>query len=130
MTAPPLRLRGLPPARVLGFEVPVAVTALSRFFGLALLEPDSAGPGLLLPGCRSVHTFGMRFPLTVGFLDREGGVVRMETEVEPGCILFERRASAVLELCPVIRRGEIFPALAAKPVDVARTGRARTDRRL
>lgn len=98
MTAPPLRLRGLPTAQVLGHDVPVAVTALSRLLGLALLEPGSAGPGLHIPGCRSVHTFGMRFPLKVVFLDREGGVLQMETEVEPGRILFERRASAVLEL--------------------------------
>ena len=98
MTAPPIRLRGLPTAQVLDRDVPVAVTALSRLLGLALLEPDSAGPGLLIPDCRSVHTFGMRFSLTVVFLDREGGVMRMESEVEPGCILFERRASAVFEL--------------------------------
>jgi len=40
----------------------------------------------------------MRFPLTGVFLDREGGVLQTKTEVEPGRILFERRASAVLEL--------------------------------
>ena len=98
MTTTPLRLRGLPTARVLGYEVPVAADALSRLLGLALLDPERAGPGLHLPDCRSVHTFGMRFPLTVVFLDREGGVLQTETEVEPGRILFERRASAVLEL--------------------------------
>lgn len=98
VTAPPLRLRGLPIARVLGYEVPVAGNALSRLLGLALLDPDRAGPGLFFPGCCSVHTFGMRFTLKVVFLDREGGVLQTETEVEPGRILFERRASAVLEL--------------------------------
>ena len=48
---------------LLGLEVPVATTRLSRLLGLALLRRRRAGAGLLIPRCRSVHTFGMRFPL-------------------------------------------------------------------
>ncbi len=34
--------------------------------GLAAVDP---GRGLVIPRCRSVHTFGMRFPIDVAFVD-------------------------------------------------------------
>jgi len=92
------RLARLPTGKALGNEVPVARTARSRLLGLALLERDRAGAGLLIPACRSVHTFGMRFELEVVFLDRSGRPLRSEQEVAPGRFLFDRRAGAVLEL--------------------------------
>lgn len=95
---PPRRLRGLPRRRVLGRRVPVASRPLARLLGLALLGPGRAGPGLLLPGCRAVHTIGMRFPLDVVFLDRAGAVLRVERRVPPGRFVADRRAAAVLEL--------------------------------
>ena len=36
-----------------------------------LLGQDGLEGGLLLPGTRSVHTFGMRFPVDVAFCDRD-----------------------------------------------------------
>ena len=60
---------GCPTAEVRPRRVPVAVTLPSRLLGLALLRPGRAGAGLLIPRCRSVHTFGMRFALRVVFLD-------------------------------------------------------------
>ncbi len=45
--------------------------------GQAFLEPEEA---LLIPNCRSVHTFGMRFPIAVAYLDadfRVREIVRM-----------------------------------------------------
>lgn len=103
------RLMRLPVRTVLGCEVPVAGSALARLLGLAWLERDRAGTGLLIPDCRSVHTFGMRFPLELVFLDRSGRVVRWEPRVGPGRILFERRAEAVLELVPGPEGGEVGP---------------------
>ena len=72
-TARPLRFRRLPTAEVASRRVPVAVTLLSRLLGLALLRPERAGEGLLIPRCRSVHTFGMRFAIHVVFLDARAG---------------------------------------------------------
>ena len=66
----PRRFRGLPTTRVCGRCVPIAATRVSRLLGLALLEREAAGPGLLIPRCRSVHTFGMRFALDLVFLDQ------------------------------------------------------------
>jgi len=82
---------------VLGREVPAAA-AVSRLIGLAFLDRAEAGAGLLIPGCRSVHTFGMRFALDVFFLDAGGAVLRAQHGVPPGRVLSCRDAAAVLEL--------------------------------
>jgi uncharacterized protein len=100
MTAdsPPRRFHGLPVASVLDREVPVAGTRGARLFGLAHLDRDAAGPGLLIPRCASVHTFGMRFALDLVFLGRDGGPRSIRLGVPPRRVAFDRRASAVLEL--------------------------------
>jgi uncharacterized membrane protein (UPF0127 family) len=95
---PPRRLRKLGWTTVAGTRYPVATTARSRLLGLALLARDRASPGLLLTGCRSVHTFGMRFRLDVYFLDDEGRFVSLRASVPPGRIVRDRRAAAVLEV--------------------------------
>ena len=79
-------------------RVPVAVTLLSRLLGLALLRPERAGEGLLIPRCRSVHTFGMRFRLDLIFLDDAASPVSVRRQVPPRRVAVERRARAVLEL--------------------------------
>ncbi|MGH2963068.1 MAG: DUF192 domain-containing protein [Solirubrobacterales bacterium] len=81
-----------------GRRVRVADRPLARLLGLALLNRESAGPGLLIPRCRSIHTFGMRFPLDLAFLDRDGAVISLRTSVRPGRVALEPRAAAVLEL--------------------------------
>lgn len=92
------RLGNLPRASILGFDVPAASTRASRLLGLALLSREAAGPGLLIPRCRSVHTFGMRFALDVLFLDEEGRVLELRRGVRPGRVLRCRSARQVLEL--------------------------------
>lgn len=95
---PPRRFDGLPWTRAAGCRVRVADRPLARLLGLALLDRERAGPGLLIPRCRSVHTLGMRFALDIAFLDRDGAVVSRRSAVPPGRLLVERRAAAVLEL--------------------------------
>lgn len=70
----------------------------SRLLGLAVLSPGQAGPGLLIPRCRSVHTFGMRFPLDLLFLDESSEVVERRRSVPPARIIRCPDADAVLEL--------------------------------
>jgi uncharacterized protein len=94
----PFRFRALERRRFLGFEVPVATTWLSRLLGLALLPRESAGTGLLIPGCRSVHTVGMRFRLDLLFLNRDGEIIELCRDVPGWRFLRCRRAAAVLEL--------------------------------
>lgn len=106
----PCRLRGAPVAEVGGIVVPVADTAVRRLVGLALLARERSGPGLLIPRCRSVHTFGMRFALDLTFLDHGFRPVDHVPGVPPNRVVARPGAAAVLE---VPARGESFgrPAL-------------------
>jgi uncharacterized membrane protein (UPF0127 family) len=75
----------------------VARSARARLLGLAWLDELPADCGLLIPDCRSIHTFGMRFSLDVDFLDAEGRVLRHVAAVPPRRIVGHRAAVAVLE---------------------------------
>ena len=79
-------------------RVPVAERLGMRLLGMAFLPREQAGPGLLIPRCRSVHTFGMRFPLDLVFLDADGRELRRCSAVPPGRVVSEPGAAAVLEL--------------------------------
>jgi len=93
-----------------GREVPVAAGFRSRLLGLAGLRWEEAGPGLLIPRCASVHTFGMRFALDVFFLDGRGGVMAVRRNVRPRRFVSHRGAAAVLEV-PSAQRGEFRPLM-------------------
>lgn len=103
------RLRRLRVATVLGRQVPVALGFKARLLGLAGLDRAEAGPGLLIPRCSSVHTFGMRFLLDLYFLDEAGEVIGVRRGVRPRRVANCRIASAVLEV-PADEGGEFFAA--------------------
>lgn len=92
------RLRRLSRRVVFGLEVPSAETPVARLMGLALLSRDEAGLGLLIPSCRAIHTFGMRFPLDVLFLDGNELPLRVVRDVRPCRFVADRRAHSVLEV--------------------------------
>ena len=94
----PKRFRGLPRQTLLGFTVPVATTRLARVLGLAHLDREDAGEGLLIPRCRRVHTYGMRFHLDLVFLGEDERVVDLRRSVPPGESVRCSEAVAVLEL--------------------------------
>ena len=87
-----------PRKQVLGFKVPVATTLETRLLGLAFLEAGQAGEGLLIPRCRSVHTFGMRFDIDLVFLDADARVIELRRAVPPWRVVRCGEAEAVLEL--------------------------------
>ena len=95
---PPRRFAGLERTEILGVEVPVATTRASRLLGLVALDLERAGQGLLIPRCRSVHSFGMRFPIDVLFLDGTGRVLELRRAVPPNRVVRCSGAIAVLEL--------------------------------
>lgn len=97
-TIVPRRLRRLPRRAVLGRKVAVAVGFQARLLGLALLDRAAAGPGLLIPRCAAVHTFGMKFALDLYFLDAEGSVLATHRAVPPRRFVAYRGAAAVLEV--------------------------------
>jgi uncharacterized membrane protein (UPF0127 family) len=63
--------------------------------GRAEMPCDEA---LLLPRCRSVHTFTMRFALDLVWLDGQGRVVRVDLGVPPRRVRTCFHARGVLEL--------------------------------
>ena len=69
--------------RVLAGEVHIAGSFFSRLIGLMGRGGLARGEGLLIPGCRSVHTWFMRFPIDLIYLDESGHVVRIHARVEP-----------------------------------------------
>ena len=83
---------------MLGCKVAVARGPASRLLGLVLLRRERAGPGLLIPGCRCVHTFGMRFDLDLYFLDARGQPTSIRLAVPPNRVVADRTAAAVLEV--------------------------------
>lgn len=78
--------------------IPVAKDFRTRLLGLSWRNRERAGPGLLIPRCSSVHTFGMRFPLDIYFLDAEGRVISVRRRVPPCRVLWQRSAAAILEI--------------------------------
>jgi uncharacterized protein len=87
---------------------PVAEDFRTRLRGLSRRDRADAGPGLLIPHCSSVHTFGMRFDLDLYFLDAAGRVIERRLRVPPRRVAWHRGACAVLEI-PAGEGGE-FPA--------------------
>ena len=78
-----LRVLNLDRDAVLGTRVGLADGWWSRGRGLLGRRALHSGEGLLLTPCRSVHMFGMRFPLDVAFLDGEGTVVGQYPDLAP-----------------------------------------------
>src|ERR1700761_4836903 len=94
----PRRFESLPRRAVAGHDVPVAVGIRARLLGLALLDREAAGPGLLIPRCAAVHTFGMRFSLDVYFLGAGEEILDLRRAAPPRRFVAHRGAVAVLEL--------------------------------
>ncbi|HJZ36445.1 MAG TPA: DUF192 domain-containing protein [Solirubrobacterales bacterium] len=94
----PRRFESLPRRAVAEHDVPVAVGIRARLLGLALLDREAAGPGLLIPRCAAVHTFGMRFALDVYFLGAGDEILDVRRAVPPRRFVARRGAVAVLEL--------------------------------
>jgi|SRR5689334_744591 len=83
---------------VVATHVQLADTRASRRKGLLgrdSLEPTAA---LIIVPCFAIHTFSMRFPIDVVFLDRDGVVVRVVKNLGPRRIAAAWRAHAVVEM--------------------------------
>ncbi|MDA1003897.1 MAG: DUF192 domain-containing protein [Chloroflexi bacterium] len=61
----------------------VADTWWARARGLLFRPPPASGDGLLLTRCSSVHTWLMRAPIDVAYLDRELVIVKLAPRLRP-----------------------------------------------
>lgn len=84
--------------RVVCERCEVAQSPVSRARGLLGRTGLSQGEGMLLKPTFSIHTFFMRFPIDVVFLDRDGAVVDVVRRLKPWRAATRIRARAVLEL--------------------------------
>ena len=71
----------------------------SRLRGLLLRRPlaADASEALVIEPCASVHTFGMRYPLDLVFVDRHGVVLGVREHVRPWRTRAQPGARAVIE---------------------------------
>jgi uncharacterized protein len=79
----------------------LAATHWSRLCGLIATDPTHfpAGEGLWIVPCHGVHTFAMRFPIDVLYLDSDKVVIHIEENLKPWRVAPVRmHASSVLEL--------------------------------
>jgi uncharacterized protein len=83
---------------VLATHLEVAGSAAERTKGLLGRDGLAPGEGLWIVPCESVHTFFMRFPIDLVYLDRENKVRKVRSAVRPWRISACLTAHSVLEL--------------------------------
>jgi len=81
-----------------GIRLRLAHTWRARLLGLSGMRGMDPDDALVLPHCTSVHTFGMRFPIDVVFVDRDWLPIYIEHEVGPRRVLHSRFARSVIEV--------------------------------
>ena len=84
--------------RVVCASCALAETPWTRLRGLLGRKTLPPGEGVLLRPSNSVHTFFMRFPIDVVFLDGDLGVMAVAPAVRPWRVRARWGARAVLEL--------------------------------
>ena len=77
-----------------------AANAWEKMRGLLGRAPLTEGEGLLIDSCAMVHTFGMRYPLDLAFLDPDGRVCKLVSGLVPARCAGSIAAEATLELGP------------------------------
>lgn len=85
----------------LATHVSVASTHWSRFCGLMGKNATRfpAGEGLWIVPCHGIHTFAMKFPIDVIYLDADQMIVHLEQELKPWRVApVSLRTASVLEL--------------------------------
>ena len=79
-------------------EMQVVCLAVGFFDRLrGLFSKRAKGDVLLIAPCRSIHTFGMGFPIDIAFIDRQGTVIDSVEGLPPFRLRKCRGAFGVLE---------------------------------
>ena len=73
--------------QVLADRVRVARSWWDRMVGLLNRRSLPLGEALILPGCQSIHTVGMKFAIDVIFVTRQWRVVAIQAALPPGKFL-------------------------------------------
>jgi uncharacterized membrane protein (UPF0127 family) len=78
-----LRVNNVTRSRLLADRAERAASFMDRFVGLMGRRSLAFGEGLHILPCNSIHTFFMRIPIDVAFLDPEGRVVKQFSALPP-----------------------------------------------
>lgn len=95
-----LKILNLTRQSVLADCVEVADHGATRRKGLLGRDGLAPGEGLWIVPCESIHTFGMRFPIDLVYLDRNKKVKKTRSGVPPWRLSACLSAHSVLELVP------------------------------
>ncbi|GAB4324148.1 MAG: hypothetical protein Kow0074_16890 [Candidatus Zixiibacteriota bacterium] len=85
--------------RVIAANVVWAGTSAERRKGLLGRTTMSPDDGMYITPCECVHTFAMKFPIDIAFLDKNGRILRIQRALKPYRISrLVWQADGVLEL--------------------------------
>jgi uncharacterized membrane protein (UPF0127 family) len=79
-------------------RVEIAATRTTRRRGLLGRDRLEEASAMLLAPCSAVHTIGMRFPIDVLFVDRQGYAVKIVRNLRPWRIALASGGQAVIEM--------------------------------
>lgn len=80
------------------YRIFLADTVYKRTTGLLFRPKLIAHEGLLIPRCKAVHTFGMRYAIAVFFFNADLRVNKYVLSLNPNRIAWDYRAKFVIEL--------------------------------
>jgi len=109
----------------IAMHVEIAATRTTRRRGLLGRDRLEEASAMLLAPCAAVHTIGMRFPIDVVFVDRQGYAVKVVRDLRPWRIALAAGGQAVIEMAAgSLGWGQVLPGdrLFLAPVSATRTG--------
>lgn len=95
----PMKISNLRNGRIVANDARVARSIISRIIGVIGQREFASGTALVIPGCRQVHTFFVRFPIDLVFTDKHSTVIQVLADVSPCCMTgYYLKATQVIEL--------------------------------
>jgi uncharacterized membrane protein (UPF0127 family) len=89
--------------------VEIAATRTTRRRGLLGRDGLPDASAMVLAPCAAVHTAGMRFPIDVVFVDRQGYAVKVVRNLQPWRIALATSGRAVIEMpAGTLRWGQVL----------------------
>jgi len=82
---------------ILASQAKIADSFFKRLIGLMFKKGLSKEEALVFFKAPSIHTFFMRFPIDILFLDREGKVLRIVKKVNPYRVVFCKNSYITIE---------------------------------
>jgi len=70
----------------------------TRAAGLLICKKLDKNEALWIHSCRAIHTFGMRYPISVYFVDKNYRVISFIPEMKPFRFVWNLKAASVIEM--------------------------------